>query len=153
MHPALPGVFAALDFLIQVCSEAMSPIQYLTMLQACEGQQACRDAALDLVDQFGPFLEIEHHIPQLREREESRRAVAEMLRFITQSSDYIEKNTSSSYFGKTEPSCHRVICLPLRSQPGWGPLQEENDRDEIAIRSRLESVRSKRTARSIQSCS
>ena len=53
------------------------------------------------MEEFGPFLEIENHIPQLKEREETRRTVVAMLELIRESSDYVRENASPNLLSKS----------------------------------------------------
>ncbi|KAF7799709.1 hypothetical protein EIP86_010951 [Pleurotus ostreatoroseus] len=85
IHPAIGAAMSALEFLIE--------------RKACESQEACRDEALHLVNQFEPFLSIEQHVQELKDRKETRRAVEEMLHLISTISDYIRSQSSSGYIG------------------------------------------------------
>lgn len=67
--------------------------------QLCEKQKACRDAALDLIDQFTSFLEIKGHEEPLRKRTETRQAVKYMLESISEASKYICNKTSTGFRG------------------------------------------------------
>lgn len=67
--------------------------------QLCEKQKACRDAALDLVDQFASFLEIKYHEEPLKKRPETRQAVKYMLESISEASKYICDKTSTGFRG------------------------------------------------------
>ena len=70
------------------------------MIKTCEGQKACRDEALELVKQFEPFLMVESHIQELKQREATRQAVEMMSRVIQEAATYIMQNTSDGVIGR-----------------------------------------------------
>ena len=72
-----------------------------TWYKACEKEEACRNEAVELVEQLEPFLLIESRIEGLREREETRRAVKKMLHLIEEVSDYVCNQTSPGLIGKS----------------------------------------------------
>ena len=79
-------------------------ISLLFLEQACENQEKCKEAAAELTEELDQFLTIEGKLEFLREREESRRAVARMIEVITDAATYISENTSTKMF------CAYSIC-------------------------------------------
>ena len=67
-------------------------------LKALKNQKSCRNSALELVEQFESFLMVEAHIPELRERSETKRAVSEMLKVITEAVKFISDDTPTGRF-------------------------------------------------------
>lgn len=65
----------------------------------CERQEKAKENALQLVDELDRFLSVEHYIPQLKERKETRRAVEHMLKLIAGAATFIAKETSTGWFG------------------------------------------------------
>ena len=67
------------------------------ILQACEKQEKCRDAARHLVDEMDDFLRFgyEELEPELRSREKTRDIVAEIAKLIKDTCDYIIKNNKN----------------------------------------------------------
>ena len=56
-------------------------------------QEKCRDAAIELVDQFDMFLSVEAHVKELRQRVETERAVEMMVKLIGDISEYISSRS------------------------------------------------------------
>ena len=71
----------------------------ITLLQACEKQEKCRDAARDLLNGLDDFLRFgfEKLEPELKERRETRKIVGEIARLITEISVYIIKNNRNMF--------------------------------------------------------
>lgn len=98
IHPAVGTAMSAVGFFIKVSRAYMyQSFHSNAQGKACERQEACRDEALELVEQLGPFLLIESRIKELKEREETRRAVGETLHLIIDVSEYISNKTSSGF--------------------------------------------------------
>ena len=68
-------------------------------IKTCEGQKECRDEALELVEQFEPFITVGKHKEELKEREETRSALEDMLKVIEKSATYIKEHTSNGIIG------------------------------------------------------
>lgn len=69
-------------------------------LQACEKQEHCREAALDLLDQLDDFMKIGASVPELDGRVKSVQPVQDMLRLIDDIVGYVRKHTKGDYSGK-----------------------------------------------------
>ena len=69
-------------------------------MQLCEDEEATRDDAANLIEQLVELIRIEKHIPLLKQREETRRAVERMLDVIAHLIDglceYLSSNRISS---------------------------------------------------------
>ena len=68
--------------------------------KACEAQEKCRDAALELVDGLDVFVIIHEKIPELQRAKLTRRVVADILLLVARVSDYVRENTSESVIGQ-----------------------------------------------------
>ena len=62
-------------------------------------QKECRDEALNLVEQLEAFLLLEHCVPQLREKKETRKAVEKMLTLTEEISKYILDHIKDDVIG------------------------------------------------------
>ena len=76
----------------------MTLISLLFLEQACENQEKCKEAASDLTEELDWFLTIEGKLEFLREREESRQAVARMMEVISDAANYISSHTSTKIY-------------------------------------------------------
>ena len=64
-----------------------------------ENQKKCHDKAVELLEQFQPFIDVNNHVKELKERAETRRAVRAMLELMSKSLEYIREHTSSGIIG------------------------------------------------------
>ena len=71
--------------------------------QLCEKQESCRNAVVELLDQFTPFISIQDRVKELKERVETQEAVRAMLTLIDETSKYIIENIPSGIAGMSGP--------------------------------------------------
>ena len=88
-----------------------------TRYKACEREEACRNEAVELVEQLEPFLLMESRIGELMGNEETRRAVEKMLHLIEEVSDYIRNKTSPGLVGM--PSSLRLYHQVVKHYLGF----------------------------------
>lgn len=67
--------------------------------KACEQQQACRKAASMLTEELDAFYSLSDRVRIIQEREESRRALGEMMIVIAEAANYISGHTSTKLIG------------------------------------------------------
>ena len=66
--------------------------------QACERQEECRNAADDLISHFHRFLPAKDHFANLKENEESKYAMEDILGVITEGTTFVIENTERGFF-------------------------------------------------------
>lgn len=89
----------AVDLFIKVKFIQTALFQCSLSRKFCETQRACRDGALDIIEEFTAFLVIADHLDSLKKRAETRQAVKHMLDSISAASKYISEKTSAGVRG------------------------------------------------------
>ena len=69
--------------------------------QACNEQEACRDAAMELTEELGLFIDIYGDQPQIQARTKPREAQKTVLLLVARVAVYIHDNTSTGTFGRS----------------------------------------------------
>lgn len=103
VHPAVKLATAALDSLMEVRFFIQGRDGILSLGQACEQQEAARDAAKDLMSRFDDYLQISTRTNELATRKETERAVRRMTEVIGEACQYVREKTHSGVFRESKP--------------------------------------------------